>query len=107
MHSTAASDVSGDVDDTSSYNLIGSDLELTGISHGFQGNLIGTANAPLDARLDALQDNGGPTWTHGLQTGSPAIDAGQLGDAQGVDQTQDLSDRRMAMVTALHNRILA
>ena len=25
--------------------------------------------------LDPLQDNGGPTWTHALQWGSPAIDA--------------------------------
>lgn len=25
--------------------------------------------------LGPLQDNGGPTWTHALQPGSPAIDA--------------------------------
>jgi len=29
-----------------------------------------------DPLLDPLQDNGGPTWTHALLTGSPAIDAG-------------------------------
>ncbi|MFC1972520.1 choice-of-anchor Q domain-containing protein [Chloroflexota bacterium] len=28
-----------------------------------------------DPTLDSLADNGGPTQTHALQTGSPAIDA--------------------------------
>lgn len=28
-----------------------------------------------DPKLGSLQDNGGPTWTHALLTGSPAIDA--------------------------------
>ena len=46
-------------------------------------NLIGAANLPVpvdtlsvDPRLLALADNGGPTRTHALQPGSPAIDAG-------------------------------
>ena len=30
----------------------------------------------VDPKLGPLQDNGGPTQTHALQTGSPAIDAG-------------------------------
>jgi len=29
-----------------------------------------------DPNLGPLQDNGGPTPTHALQTGSPAVDAG-------------------------------
>ncbi|MGH8652555.1 MAG: choice-of-anchor Q domain-containing protein [Gammaproteobacteria bacterium] len=36
---------------------------------------VGTEAAPLDPRLAALADNGGPTRTHGLLAGSPAIDA--------------------------------
>jgi hypothetical protein len=40
--------------------------------------------------LSALADNDGPTWTHALQTGSPAIDNGvctDIGGATvGVDQ---------------------
>jgi hypothetical protein len=30
----------------------------------------------VDAKLGPLQDNGGPTWTHALLPGSPAIDSG-------------------------------
>lgn len=37
---------------------------------------IGTAASPLDPKLDLLNNNGGPTQTHALLTGSPAIDHG-------------------------------
>jgi CSLREA domain-containing protein len=40
------------------------------------GDKTGTSGAPLDPVLGALGDNGGPTQTHALLTGSPAIDAG-------------------------------
>ncbi|GAG28491.1 unnamed protein product, partial [marine sediment metagenome] len=42
------------------------------------GNLIGSAAGVgiIDPLLDPLADNGGPTETHALQLGSPAIDAG-------------------------------
>ncbi|MCA9099889.1 MAG: hypothetical protein KDA63_01985, partial [Planctomycetales bacterium] len=40
------------------------------------GNLIGTAEAPIDPLLGPLADNGGPTLTHALLPGSPAVDAG-------------------------------
>jgi hypothetical protein len=33
----------------------------------------------LDPLLGPLQDNGGPTWTHALRPGSPALDAGHSG----------------------------
>lgn len=36
----------------------------------------GTRPTPLDAILGPLVDNGGPTFTHALVAGSPAIDAG-------------------------------
>jgi hypothetical protein len=39
----------------------------------------------LDAQLEALADNGGPTQTHALQPGSPAVDAGSSGEYK-VDQ---------------------
>src|SRR2546422_7796258 len=35
------------------------------------GNLTG-----VDPLLGSLQDNGGPTWTHALLSGSPAIESG-------------------------------
>jgi len=40
------------------------------------GDQVGTATNPIDARLGPLADNGGPTLTHALLRGSPAIDTG-------------------------------
>ena len=40
------------------------------------GNFIGEFFAPIDPVLGPLADNGGPTQTHALLAGSPAIDAG-------------------------------
>jgi len=40
------------------------------------GNWIGTDTALVDPRLGPLADNGGPTLTHRLLSGSPAVDAG-------------------------------
>jgi hypothetical protein len=51
---------------TFGYNLISSDRTPRALS-----DIVG-----LPARLGPLQDNGGPTWTHALLPGSPAIDAG-------------------------------
>jgi hypothetical protein len=39
-----------------------------------------------DPMLGPLQDNGGPTFTHALSTGSPAIDAGKNFTAETTDQ---------------------
>jgi CSLREA domain-containing protein len=36
--------------------------------------------------LGELQDNGGPTWTHALQSGSPAINAGNNSGCPAADQ---------------------
>src|SRR5207248_673068 len=48
------------------------------------GNIKGTPDAPVDARLGPLRANGGPTATHALLTGSPAIDAGSNALAFGL-----------------------
>jgi hypothetical protein len=41
------------------------------------GNLVGgPVNGLLDPKLGPLADNGGPTFTHALLIGSPALDAG-------------------------------
>lgn len=56
------------------HNIIGND---TGC--GFlpaTGDQVGTGAAPIDPRLGPLADNGGPTQTHALLQGSPAIDKG-------------------------------
>ncbi|MFO0953958.1 MAG: choice-of-anchor Q domain-containing protein, partial [Isosphaeraceae bacterium] len=69
-------DVDGTLDPASSHNLIGVDTTLGRVSHGINGNRIGTAAAPINPMLGSLQDNGGPTYTMALLPGSPAIDAG-------------------------------
>ncbi len=59
------------------YNLIGRGYGGTGFINGMNGDLVGTWAAPLDPLLGPLQDNGGPTLTHALLPGSPAIDQGK------------------------------
>jgi predicted outer membrane repeat protein len=43
------------------------------------GDIFGTLAVPIDPKLGPLADNGGPTFTHALQDGSPAINAGGPG----------------------------
>lgn len=57
------------------------------------GNLLGTAATPIDPLLGPLADNGGPSFTHALLPGSPAIDAGDAGAVAGVGNTP-LFDQR-------------
>jgi hypothetical protein len=45
-----------------------------------------SSNISGDPTLGPLADNGGPTWTHALQGGSPAIDAGSSAHCQAFDQ---------------------
>jgi hypothetical protein len=55
--------------------FISNDYNLIENTNGYM--LIGTITNNIegsDPLLDALADNGGPTMTHALQTGSPAID---------------------------------
>jgi hypothetical protein len=59
---------------TVNYSLIGVADGLAVI--GDVGNLTGTAVSPLAPQLDPLADNGGPTETHALLPGSPALNAG-------------------------------
>ena len=41
---------------------------------------------PIDPRIGALADNGGPTRTRALLAGSPAIDAASATDCPATDQ---------------------
>ena len=79
-------DVNGPLDSSGDYNLIGDGTGMTGLSDGVNGNLVGSADAPIDPLLGPLQDNGGPTLTHALLSGSPAIDSGNNGYATEWDQ---------------------
>jgi CSLREA domain-containing protein len=51
---------------------IGDDCSFTATT----GDLVGTLAVPVDPMLGPLTDNGGPTPTHPLLSGSPAIDGG-------------------------------
>jgi hypothetical protein len=79
--STTRDDVAGAVSRLSSSNLIGDGLGMTGITNGVNGNQVGSSTKPIDPKLGPLANNGGPTLTHALLAGSPAIDAGNNFDA--------------------------
>ena len=64
-------------------NLVGDGTGATGFVTSDQ---VGVAAAPIDARLGPLADNGGPTPTHALLPGSPAIDRGSNPSALAADQ---------------------
>ena len=72
VDATAPPDFRGAVAAGSSYNLVGNGQEMTGIANNDANhNQVG-----VDPKLGSLASNGGATQTHALQTGSPAIDAG-------------------------------
>ena len=69
--------------------LLGWSINLStasGFTDGDNGDLVGSETNPIDPRLDILSDNGGPTLSHELLPGSPAIDAGTEDRAPSVDQ---------------------
>ncbi|WNM57808.1 DUF2341 domain-containing protein [Candidatus Nitrospira allomarina] len=75
---------------------VGANANTPLTSMGFNIDSDGTAGfgGPVDPMLGALTDNGGPTRTHALLAGSPAIDAGTATGAPAVDQrgvTRDAS----------------
>jgi hypothetical protein len=57
------------------HNLIGKSDGSTGFTNGANGDQAGTVASPLNPLLGALADNGGPTPTMALHTGSSAINA--------------------------------
>ncbi|MGB4990292.1 MAG: choice-of-anchor Q domain-containing protein, partial [Pyrinomonadaceae bacterium] len=75
QNNSSVADVSGAGFASQGYNLIGN----IGTATGFTGpaDQVGGGLSPvLDPLLASLANNGGPTLTHSLITGSPAIDRG-------------------------------
>jgi CSLREA domain-containing protein len=66
---------------TASYSLIGSSAGHSITTDPATGNKVG-----VDPKLGALADNGGPTKTHALLAGSPAIDAATNTGCPATDQ---------------------
>ena len=80
----AAPDLQADPDSTLdvTFSLIGDNtgtLLVASASPDTNGNLIGSSVSVINPLLSPLADNGGPTQTHALLLGSPAIDAGDPG----------------------------
>ncbi len=65
------------------FNLIGQDDDSLGWT---ATDVTGNFFAPLDPLLGPLQDNGGPTPTHALLAGSPAIERGDPTLGGSLDQ---------------------
>jgi hypothetical protein len=84
--SSVRDDINAAINSSSSYNLVGVNTGLTGISNGSNNNSIGTAGSPIDPLLGALANNGGTTQTHALLAGSPAINAGNSALCPSTDQ---------------------
>lgn len=85
---TIVADNSGPLDVSGSvifedHNLIGRGLPGGSSANG---NMIGTPTSPISALTGPLQDHGGPTETHALLLGSPAIDRGDVASSALVDQ---------------------
>ncbi len=62
------------------------DKGAPGLVDGVNGDIVGTVASPRSALFDVLRDNGGPTLTHALLLGSPALDAGDPAAFEPFDQ---------------------
>ncbi|MCZ7647994.1 MAG: hypothetical protein M5U26_22505 [Planctomycetota bacterium] len=82
-------------------DLQGSTPVLTAGNPNGNDSYIGDSagSGVIDPLLDPLQDNGGPTETHALREGSPAIDAGDNPDALSYDQRGAGFDRTVGLLT--------
>jgi hypothetical protein len=55
----------------------------SGFNNGVNGDLVGSAASPVEARLAPLLNNGGMAFTHAFLPHSPAVDAGDCTDLTG------------------------
>jgi CSLREA domain-containing protein len=74
----------------------GSNGDQTGFTNGVNGDQVGTPASPIDPLLGPLADNGGPTFTHKLLSGSPAFDAGDNSLAKDANNNPLTTDQRGA-----------
>ncbi len=74
-------DIAGTLAPGSTNNLVQNGATAGGLTNGVNGNLVG-----VDPLLGPLAVNGGPTRTHALLTGSPAIDKGSNPNSLTTDQ---------------------
>jgi hypothetical protein len=97
-HAGTADDIFGRA--TASFSLIGVDAGAL-IDNLGNTSQIGTLATPIDPLIGQLADNGGPTFTHMLLPGSPAIDAGDKNANPGFNVPQ--FDQRGATFLRIRN----
>jgi hypothetical protein len=96
---------------TAKHNIIGDGsaaglVETVDTIPDANGNLIGgPVHGVIDPLLDPLADNGGPTFTHALLPGSPAINAGDLNAQAGIDGFPEFDQRGLPFVRVSGGRI--
>jgi CSLREA domain-containing protein len=95
-------DISGTIN-TANFSIVGDAATSGGITNGTNGNIVGNnGNGTRDISTilnTSLANNGGPTQTHALLPGSPAIDAGQAAlavDQRGLPRPSDFNGIRNA-----------
>jgi hypothetical protein len=90
--SASGPDMKGDLT-SQGFNLLGNNSGVTILSPQ-ASDQIGTPASPIDPLLGPLQNNGGPTFTHALLLGSPAIDKGEssgaTADQRGFGRRKDV-----------------
>ena len=79
-------DINGPVAPSSSGNLIGDSNGSSGLTNGMNNNQVGFGPNPINPMLGSRTTNGGPTETHALLSGSPAIDRATNANAPATDQ---------------------
>jgi subtilisin family serine protease len=84
-------------------NLVGDATTAAGIVHGLNNDQAGSGASPILPLLGPLADNTGPTMTHELLPGSPAIDRGintgaPSEDQRGLPRPQDADGNDTATV---------
>jgi hypothetical protein len=88
------------------FSLIG-DGSGSGLTNT-DGNQVGNVppnSSPIDPRIGPLADNGGPTRTHALLLGSPAIDAASTPDCPTTDQRGVLRPQGAACDIGSYERV--
>ncbi len=86
---SARDDVAGSFD--ASFSLVGDRRSAT--VNNISGSLIGTTGSPINPLLGVLANNGGPTMTHILLNGSPAIDSGNAAAVAGMSGIPQFDQR--------------
>ncbi|MBC8291245.1 MAG: FG-GAP repeat protein, partial [Planctomycetes bacterium] len=71
---------------TATFSLIGDAGTATGLTDGVDSNQVGASGSEIDPLLGPLANNTGPTMTHRLLAGSPAIDTADNASAPATDQ---------------------